>query len=56
MIARIRLRLRLPAAPAFPAAALLLAGCLNPSLVRFEKIAKAAADDDYQAAAARIRK
>ena len=56
MIARIRLRLRFPAALAFPAAAMLLAGCLNPSLVRFEKIAKAAANDDYLAAAARVRK
>jgi hypothetical protein len=38
------------------ASAVLLAGCANRSLVRFEKIAKVAAKDDYLEAVGRIRK
>lgn len=50
-------RLRRAAAALLAACALLaLSGCANRSLVRFEKIAKEAAKDDYQAAADRIRK
>lgn len=37
-------------------AVLLLSGCANRSLVRFEKIAKVAAKDDYMEAARRIHK
>lgn len=39
-----------------PILAALFSGCANRSLVRFEKIAKAAAGDDYLEAARSIRK
>lgn len=53
-------RRRVPRAAAFRTFAalclLLLTGCANKSLVRFEKIAAAAAKDEYLGAAERIRK